>query len=217
MKKMICCFFILIMMTISSIGCGSKTEEPVLPPTRLGTKGTSSASLEREYGFESAFSEADFVAHIKVGNWLAENTEIMSTYYEAQVVHQYKGDETKDFILIQDGDSEFTLEGYPLFTYGNELLVFCKRAVDVEYTDAYWIIGSFTTVMDAVTAKSGEVYFMDRYGMLGDRSKKLINYKSQQPELRSMAEKNDSIVSDMDYAYPYVFSVSDVEAFAVDQ
>lgn len=219
MKKFIGCFLILLMMsTVLLTGCGDKKKGPVLPPTRLGTKGMSSASLEKEYGFESALMDADLVAHIRVGDWLSEKTESLITYYRADIIDKYKGDETGNIVLLQDGCSNVTFEGYPLFTHGNEVLVFCKSAVGVEYSNAYWIIGSFTTVLDAVTSESGEIYYMDRYGAFGDRSRELVNYESQtqlKAELKSSAMKKDSMVSDMEYNYSYIFKASDVEALVM--
>lgn len=218
MRRKISGFITLVMVLILLTGCGNKKEEPVLPPARTGTEGTASASLEKEYGFETAFEDADLVAHIRIGDWLAEDTDICSTFYNATVLQQYKGDGITDIVIKQSGDSRFTFEGYPLFTYGNELLVFCKKAVGLEYSNAYWIIGSFTTVLDAVTTESGDVYYMDRYGIMGSRSRGLANYAIRSDvgeELQEIIVAKDALLSDMNY--PYIYSAEDIKALATDK
>lgn len=155
---------------------------PVLPPTRTGAS-SASGSLARKYTFETAFADADAVACIRVGDWLGENTEILSTYYEATVLECFKGDLSGTFTLIQDGCSVSTLKGYPLFTSGNEMLVFLKEATEsdkeatgLDYDDLYWIIGSFTTLMDLVSDEDGNRYFGDRCGVLSETLHDLPNY-----------------------------------------
>ena len=181
----------------------------VLPPTRVGTMGIMKANLETEYTFESAFSEADMVAHIRIGNWKSEDSNIEATYYKATILHQYKGEPQKEIVLKQSGYSKYT--AYPLFTYGNELLVFCNKSETAK--DRYWIIGSFTTVLDAATAASGELYFLDRYGILGERTEKLTNYISQpglRSELKENVVKKDPFL--VDCRYSYIFAAKDIEA-----
>jgi len=195
-------------------GCGARSGGAVLPPARTGAQGELSPSLAQRYTFETACASSDLVAHIKVGSWLGEEAETKyTTYYEASVIEKYIGGETaEDIVLLQDGTSSQTLRGYPLFTSGNELLVFLRRAADVEYENAYWIIGSFTTVLDAVSDDSGGVFYMDRYGLLGETMDISENYASQPPaaQLYSAAAEQDPIIEDMDYHYPYIFSRQDV-------
>ena len=122
-------------------------------------------------------------------------------------------------------------------------MVFCKQSVGVDYPNAYWIIGSYTTVLDAVTTDSGEIYFMDRRGMLGDRTEHLVNYVSSDSdeiyymnqdgllseetgnlvnyasqtelkgELAMIAEEKDPLAAGL-WRSPYVFQASDVEELA---
>ena len=183
----------------------------VLPPTRIG-KSITKVQFEKEYTFKSAFAESDMVAHIRIGNWKSEDSNRNATYYRATVLHQYKGDEVKNIILRQSGSSEST--SYPLFTYGNELLVFCKKAEGKK--DSYWILGSFTTVLDAATTESGELYFLDRYGILGERTETLTNYSyrtSIKRELEDILAAQDPIISEFISAsrYQYVFSAKELE------
>lgn len=171
MKKIFCLCFASIFLLLTA-GCTQPSselevmdEDIVLPPTRFGTDGEVQGSLAKSYTFDSAFAEADAVAHIRVGNWLSEDTWL--TYYLATTVRSYKGDLPESFTLNQDGNSAYTVMGYPLFTHGNELFVFLKKDPQ-GYEDGYWIIGAFTTLLDVAYDEAGELYYLDRYGILGE-------------------------------------------------
>lgn len=208
MKKL--CSIISVILILMSLltGCKNENEEVVLPPTRVGKITEVSALLARHYTFEEAYQEADMVAHVKVGNWLGEEEEKGATYYDATIVEQYKGDKIDEIILFQDGTSNGTLKRYPLFTYGNEMLVFLKEAVDTEYDDAYWIIGAFTTMLDVVNDEEGNLYYMDRYGILGETIDASMN-SAGNTDLRQVlyeaAVANDEIVVEMGYRYEYIY------------
>lgn len=207
------CFF-LIVSAVIFVPTLRETDDTtaVLPPTRLGSS-TVKATLITKYTLESAVSEADVVARIVVGDWIAENTEIGSTYYEATVLQCFKGNIPTAFTLIQDGCSTGTLKGYPLFTSGNEMLVFLKKAVGVDYNSPYWIIGSFSTIMDVSYDNAGNRYYVDRRGMLGETVDVDVNY-SKQPsifaEVYARFAEADPIVQELHYSYPYVFAESDL-------
>ena len=211
--KKIICFAILLILSLT--GCGDKKKEPVLPPTRWGTEGTAIACLEKAYGFESAFEEADMVAHIKVGDWLSEDTENGGTFYEASVIKQYKGEEIKTFVLRQDGNSRVTLEDYPLFTYGNEVFVFCKKGTDYNKSPLYWSIGGFTTMLDVATTKSGETYFLARSGEFGRRTRALADDDSFRSELKEYISEKDPELT-LTYGYPYIYSETTVSEWIAE-
>lgn len=207
------------MLVFSLIGC-TNNSSAILPLSRIGTEGEISAHLEGPYTFAAAFAACDMVAHIKVGNWLAEDNVISSTYYEATVIECYKGENIKNIVLKQDGCSEWTMRGYPLFTAGNEFLLFLKSASSVDpkyvkYSDTFWIIGAFTTMLFAVESDSGDVYYMDHYGLLGQTMDVDINYASQSlifNELYNNAVTKDPLLLDRNYSFPYVFSKADIGA-----
>lgn len=212
------CFF-LIASAVIVAPMLRKTDDTtaVLPPTRLGSSSIH-ASLANYYTLDTAVSEADVVARIKVGDWIAENTEIQSTYYEATVLQCFKGNIPTKFTLIQDGCSTGTLKGYPLFTSGNEMLVFLKEAVAVSYDSPYWIIGSFTTIMDVSYDNAGNRYYADRYGILGETVDVAVNYARQPKtfaEVYASSVEADPIVQD--FRYPYVFAESDLIPLLEDQ
>ena len=194
------------------------TENVVLPPTRIGSS-TVGASFGPRYTFESALSEADAVARIIVGNWLGEDDELEKTYYEATVLQCFKGDMPDRITLLQDGCSSSTLKGYPLFTSGNELLVFINHASVTDYDSPYWIIGAFTTILDVSYDNAGRRYYVDPYGILGETIDITMNYATDpaiSSEVRNTMVGNDPIWKEMDEAYPeeklfpYIFSEDDM-------
>lgn len=212
------CFVAALLFLIA--GCSQPSgEDIVLPPTRIGTDGELPASLSERFTFDSAFSKADAVAHIRVGNWLAEDSQTMSTYYCASTVQAYKGELPESFTLYQDGNASHTIKGYPLFTYGNELFVFLKKAEpnegsDYNYEDGYWIIGSFSTFLDVVHDESGERYYMDRYGALGETMSvnshggdKIMTY-----DLHICDEDEFLYADSVNYSPAYIFSEQDMSS-----
>lgn len=207
------CFTAMLLLFIA--GCAqSSGESIVLPPTRTGSEGEFHASLYKHYTFNEAFSEADAVARIEVGNWLAEDNEIYKTYYEASVLQSYKGDMPESFTLFQDGNSSMTMEGYPLFTNGNELFLFLKKAINTDYENAYWIMGSFTTVLDVSYDETGERYYMDCYGIIGATMDISNNYAVQgvlASRLHDYAASKDPDVADSRYRSSFIFSENDVD------
>ncbi len=159
MKK----FLILISMLVfllSFFGCEKEPEEIVLPPKRVSTDEIMVVrATDTAYSFEDAFSYADTVAHVRIKNWLREDTEEQYTYYEAEIVELFKGDEKEEITVRQTGSSVCTLNGFPLFTYGNEMLMFLK-----EQDGAYTVYGYATKLFDAVRAEDGETYYISRDG-----------------------------------------------------
>lgn len=184
----------------------------ILPPSRIGTT-TLHASFGPRYTFDTAYSEADAVARVVVGNWLGEDSELQKSYYEASVQECFKGDLPEKITLLQDGCSSGTLKQYPLFTSGNELLVFINKASVTDYVSPYWIIGSFTTLLDVSYDKIGTRYYVDRYGILGETIGISTNYATDKTvfeEVYSRTAETDEIVKEMHYDYPYIFSEEDM-------
>ena len=218
--KRFCYLLVVIIFVMMVAGCSGNAENsPVLPPARIGT-GMIEASLAHRYIFESAFSAADAVARIQVGDWLSEDLELHKTYYEATVLQCFKGDMPETITLLQDGSSAATMRGYPLFTSGNEILVFLKEAALPEYESPYWIIGSFTTVLDVSYDKEGTRYYADRHGILGEFMNGLHNYLADSSvclSVHSRAAADDPIFKEMQYTYRYIFSEADILALMESQ
>lgn len=219
MKKFLCIILASIFLLIA-VGCsGSSSGTEGLPPTRIGSSEIQ-ASFDTKYTFASAVSESDVVARIEVGNWIAEDTALHNTYYEATVLQCFKGNIPTQFTLLQDGCSAGTLKGYPLFARGNEMLVFLKEATGVNYDSPYWIIGSFMTVLDISYDDSGTRYYLDRYGFLGETIDIATNYSLQNDtftEVVSRSIESDPIVQDMQYSYPYIFAENELMALLQNQ
>lgn len=211
--KRILCTICAVLMLFSLVACTAQEEsEAVLPPVREGG-GESKVSFEKGYTFESALEEADAVARIRVGNWIAEDNEARQTYYEAEVLECYKGEIPTNFTLLQDGCSLRTFKGYPLFISGNEMLLFLREAVGLPQYDApYWIIGAYTTLLDVVY-DDGERYFVDRYGVLGQSINVVSNYAnvaSVADAVYTAAVESDPLMSNPVHSFPYIYSDDDM-------
>ena len=220
MKKILC-FLFAVMLIISLGGCADTfLKDAKLPPVRNGAK-TLSASLEKSYTFETAFEEADAVARIQIGSWLGENEETGSTFFEAQVLECFKGSMPETFTLKQDGYSAETWEGYPLFTAGNEILVFLGEApLITEYKSTYWIIGAHTTFMNVLYDDAGNRYYGDRKGNLGQSVEIGKNYTFDYERFQQMYEnlkETDSLFAEKKYEFPYVFAEADLKTYLTEQ
>ena len=122
MKRRIFTFLLAAALVLLTACSGRGTE----PPVRIG-EGTGNACFNRSFSLTEAFEEADVVALVQVGNWLGEKTDgFPYTYYEADALECYKGDIPAHFTLMQSGASTSTYEDYPLYTYGNQLLLFAS-------------------------------------------------------------------------------------------
>lgn len=161
--------FLLAAALVLLTACSSRGTEP---PVRIG-EATGNASFNRSYSLMEAFEEADVVALVQVGNWLGEKTEgFPYTYYEADALECYKGDIPAHFTLMQSGASSSTYEDYPLYTYGNQLLLFLRHSQTdwgeayIQYPGAYVNVCAFITTMYVANADDGSRCFVDRFGLM---------------------------------------------------
>jgi hypothetical protein len=212
------CFLICIVFILTCSACSFEKESNnniVYPPVRINGKGH--MELIKPYTLSSAFDDSDLVAHIRVGNWLEETK--MQTLYDAMVVSEYKGKEIKEIVLLQDGSSKGTFLNYPLFTYGNEMLLFLKKAVSTDYENAYWIIGAYTTIFDVVADSSDNYYLIDRVGTLSESLGRAINYSGDLQLRKTLTENlinNDKIWSEIDPCFDYIYSLTQIEKILQD-
>lgn len=218
MKKFLCILLLLSLLLLCAAGCmPSIKSNSVLPPVRIG-KGSMLMHLVKDYSFESAFESADAVVRAEIGNWLGEDNEIFNTYYETTVLECFKGSIPETFTLLQEGSSACTQEGYPLYTAGNELLLFLYEATDVHgYESVYWIAGAFVTTMDVTYDAEGDRYYADRYGILcRNFSGYCWNYalnKAEAEKLRAYLYKVDPFMKTMGFPYTYIYAEDALEEY----
>lgn len=212
MKK-IPSILLAMVLAISAAGCTKTEETIVLPPTRYGLgKG-----LVDYYTDDIAYyyAEADVIARIKVGNWLWEDRNQSHggrTYFEAQALECYKGTLPKNFTLAQSATSAEALDG-PIFTYGQEKLMFlyASPAGESPYKDTYG--GSSYTAMHVSYSNAGDRYFV--VNSLVGRTIPRTTPATEIPvsEVRRNAGKSDPALGETYYQSAYVFSEEDIKTF----
>ena len=164
-------------------------EEIVVPPNRFGEK---SASIMYDFTFEEVAKAADAIAHVRVGNWLGYNNDNWTVSFEAEVITAYKGDIPQDFVLLQDGNEDSAINNFPLFTYGNELLLFLGKAESNDafgvtyYEDSYYIRGVHTTVYYVSQDSSGASYAVPSFSNYLHKDEAFVNYAREATEVGSI-------------------------------
>ena len=92
-------------------------------------------------------------------------------------------------------------------------MVFLDEATGIDYDSPYWIIGSFMTILDVSYDNSGNRFYADRYGILGETIDIATNYALQEDtftEVYARSVAADPIVQEMQYSYPFIFAESDL-------
>ena len=175
MKKFLSALLAAVLL-LSATACAA--HEPVLPPSRWG-EGEAQGMLPRTYSLSEAYDAAEVVALVTVGDWLEEELITGRTFFRTTVQKVYKGDIPHEFVLAQEGCSTWTYRNYPVFTYGNQLLLFLikydvsmyRDTYDlVEYPDAYELISTYSTVMYVTQDDSGMSYVLDALGVMTEWS-----------------------------------------------
>lgn len=218
------CILLLAAVLLCCVGCGSAKKTVVTPPSRTGEE---TYLVKCPIGFrsmEEAYCAADVVAHVRVGNWLGDTKDYPFgdlTCFETSAVKLYKGTLPEPFVLVQEGSSKRTREGYPLFTYGDELLVFLSPFGPFENADdmpcrenSYGDIGAPFTHMDVAYDREGNAYFLARELMFADRTD-IPNYRNVDPELcdallEELASR-DPLCREMGFRYQKIFAEADLE------
>ena len=191
-------------------------EDQVLPPVRIG-EVEASASWAWNM-LDKTYDESDLIAIVQVQNWIAEDTsQVMSkTYFEAEIIKTYKGTATGKIVLVQNGGSDKTQRGYPLFTYGNTLFLFLKQSENAPYENAYWIKNPVNYIVDVVEPSPGEVYFAERGPIFSGEIKTLRNAGETKTILDSVTTKlkqADAFIYENGINEPtQVFSEKDIAA-----
>ena len=117
-------FVLAAVLLLSATACAA--HEPDLPPSRWG-EGEAKGMLPHTYSLSEAYDAAEVVALVTVGDWLEEELITGRTFFRTTVQKVYKGDIPHEFVLAQEGCSTWTYRNYPVFTYGNQLLLFASQ------------------------------------------------------------------------------------------
>ncbi len=211
-------------------------KEAVLPPARFGTVESGIPyGHHRTWSIDRFYDFVDAVCLIKIGDWLGDNGT--GTYFEASVEKLYKGDLPEKIVIYQVASEKYTFDFYPVFTYGNELLVFIdkwdKNVDDIGIEDYYVSVGEDLTVFYAATAKNGEKYIIDDRGLTSliteeENKVHIENYGADKKLVRELCEdiaKCDKVIAEQILMHDnyhgeddplltqYVFKLEDLEAF----
>lgn len=155
--------------TAASAKANNAPDGVVYPPSQTGAYShefivTSTVSYNNVYSLKSMYEEAQAVALVTIGNWLGENS--VGTYFEATVDKLYKGELPQTILLYQLGNSYEIVEGSPLYTYGDRVLVgLLPWDREEEYPNSYESVGSDIAFLYAADA-DGETYLLDHKGWL---------------------------------------------------
>lgn len=215
MKKTASIFLVIILL-LSISGCG---KSPVLPPVRNAT-GRMWLNYDQDITFENIYSKAVAVVRIKIGDWLGEDKEHAITFYKAEVLEYLKGSIPKTFTFLQNGCSTSTVDGYPLLTYGNELLVFLYESTreGYDYEDIYGNIGSYLTVFDVSYDKNGNRYYGARRGLFVGAwgiSHNYIYNDAVYKEFLDTITAKDPIYSELKFSH--IFAEADIKTLMANQ
>ncbi|MCL1806141.1 MAG: hypothetical protein FWG31_00390 [Oscillospiraceae bacterium] len=161
----VCGVLLLLILTIAAPWKSGGKDTPV----RV-SEYTDASSLYRSYTLEEAILESDLVADITITSWLGETERPDSTFFKAKVNNVIAGEPLEELVVVQVGCGSSTRDDYPLFQRGDRLLLFLidydgPKDEKMPYDTAYWIIGSYSTVMDVVTVGK-TLYAIDRWGFM---------------------------------------------------
>ena len=193
--------------------CTGSKKEAVVPPVRM-TEYPSHASFGyAPASVADAVEESDAIAYIRIGDWLGYTDDMYSTLFSAEVIETAKGKLPSKFTLIQDGSSRFTLEGHPLFTAGNELLLFLNKLSDEGRErnklpdDSYIITCAHITTFDVIAIDGEKYAFPRNYALLDTMPSSVRNFAQDETFLKKAVDeliRSDSIwenVDTMQYRY----------------
>ena len=208
MKKVVGIFLIFSLLL-----CLCACDSPVLPPKR--DAGGMSVSLSINYTFDIAVEEADMIAHVRIGDWLGETNEGIYSYFEAEVLNTYKGEKKKSITIKQKGNSVSSVSGFPLFTHGNELLLFLRKSDYKEYDDTYFSLGLNYCPFYVSKSDEGDVFLATEYHIADalPPEENLANLEDTKTYLQAYKhlKESDPIAGNMYFMYAY--SKDDMERY----
>lgn len=244
MKKLLS-IALAIMMMLCFAACADrdeKDEDIVRPPVRESEFTAQSRYDTANFNIAALKEEADAIVRLKVKNWTGYIYLDSMSCFEAEVIEVYKGDVPKEIILAQRGTPECTFENFPLFTYGEELLLFLNDInvvlersqksnpdfvyPEFEYDNASSIVGTPLNVWNIATLDSGEAYIVPQIShtpLVEEliESAKCKNYGDENGISAKGAEAAQILMATDLYDNPgssprYIFKLSDVTDYIKD-
>ncbi len=228
MKKIFAIILAVLMLLPCLAACAE--EEPILPPVREGKSRIQPSSLF--FSIEDIEEKAEAMVRLKVKNWLGESEK--RTFYEAEVVEVYKGEVPESIILTQLGSSKATYQDFPLFTYGNEFIVFIGKfskdnigevelnidPSEFDFDNVYYVHYRQRYIMNVATLDNGREYIIPAAPYMMEQNKafldKLTNYgATSEKGISSEAKSAAGIIkaadsyNDPGSAPEYVFILDD--------
>jgi hypothetical protein len=216
MKKLIA---ILLLFALTLAGCASEPAGPKDTPVRVA-EGQMTVSINAPTSLEEAIKQADLIVDLTITEWLGEDLEGYTTFFNARINETTKGEKKESITLMQTGTGEFTLRNWPLFKNGDRLFLFLveilpedAERLDEIYTGGYWIVGSYAMVFD-VQEIDENIYFLSRFGFIGIWPE--INYIEETDEniTRVLVEnfnKSDPIVAEVESIQRSAYSYESFE------
>lgn len=141
------------LLALTMCACGK--EETLYTPVREAEGG---AKYSMAYGVtaENLRGKTDAAALIRIESWLSENET--ATSFRAKVLKCYHGDLPKTITFLQEGNSSFTNDDFPLADVGDEFLVFLTYG---EVSKGYWSLCMELTTLPAVENAEGDLCALD--------------------------------------------------------
>ena len=248
MKKLLSVALAIVMLLLCFVACADgkqdeiSEEDIVRPPVRESEFTAQSRYDTSDLNIAALSAEADAIVRLKIKNWTGYIYFDSISCFEAEVIEVYKGDIPTEIILAQHGTPECTFEDFPLFTYGEELLLFLNDInvvlersqnanpdvdyPEFEYDNAYSIVGTPLNVWNVATLDSGEAYIVPQisHSPLVDElteSAKCKNYGAETSISTKGAEAAQILMATDSYDNPgsnprYIFKLSDVTDYIKD-
>ena len=143
----------------------------VLPPARWGIydSGPWVFGADEVLDFGTYYEDPEAICLVTIGNWLGDNGS--GTFIEAHVDKLYKGDLPETFVIYQSACQRVTFTNYPVFTYGDKMLIGVsehpyKVEGDLGLDKYYYINGEAQGVLYYAADKAGNEYVFDPEAML---------------------------------------------------
>lgn len=161
MKKVLLLF--LVVGCLFCTACSEAADKKPQPERALGQSVTSGMFLEFRYSYAEAVKEADLVVEVEIVEYKGELPDDIYTWgslYRAKILNTYKNDIDQgltEIDLIQDGDSEVTWQGFPLFQTGDRLIL---TLVESDFVPgSYRILGEEQTALKVVSTAEGDICY----------------------------------------------------------